>query len=433
MAIMCFASVFAIALSARPPHLQVAGWRARLPLALAGRGRGGATLPQQGRGRGRTQRREQLNKLCTAIRRKGDWAQLESLLSASPTGWGRGETAAMCQAAAQVDNWKMALRVLEFAEHTLQQKGNRDAVQWAVRACARASRPDEGRLLLRRQAASGRGACETRAYNQVITAYANARQYENALALLEELSSHGAAPSVVSFNAALSACSKAGRWRDALELLDRMEAGGAGVPKPDVVSYSTAASACKAASASTLGVSAEHAVSLLSRMENAKVRGNAATYTSTITALVDSGQWEEALRAYREIPRGIERDDAVINAAVSAAAAGGAHLAVRGILEEALLCGLAPRRCAPPPTPPPPPPVHLHSISPASHRSPLHLAMHLAPRSSSFNMAISCCGDAAQPAAALALLRRMMRGDGGAQPNLLSFNAALRAIEPGGR
>ena len=355
--------------------------------------------------------------------RSSDWAEVNALLDESSTGWGLGEYRAMTQAASQVTDWQGALRLLERMEAD-GKPADAAAYGHAVAACAKADQPTEGRSLLDKLQKAGVMA-EARGYNQVMSSFARQRRWSEALGLLREMCAAGVTPTVISYNAALSACSKAGRWNEAIELLGEMEAGrskgGGSVPAPDVISYSTVISACQKASTGTMGASAsaalETALELLERMRcSSKVPvptdsaivpdegtaevpktapvANVFTYTSAITALADAGRWEEALKTYASIPDDVEKNDAIVNAAVCAASVGGDWVTARSVLEEALLVGVT-------------------------------------PRTSSFNMAINTAAGAQQPAAALAILRRMRTA--GVRRNQLTYNAALSALEAGGR
>ena len=355
--------------------------------------------------------------------RSSDWAEVNALLDESSTGWGLGEYRAMTQAASQVTDWQGALRLLERMEAD-GKPADAAAYGHAVAACAKADQPTEGRSLLDKLQKAGVMA-EARGYNQVMSSFARQRRWSEALGLLREMCAAGVTPTVISYNAALSACSKAGRWNEAIELLGEMEAGrskgGGSVPAPDVISYSTVISACQKASTGTMGASAsaalDTALELLERMRcSSKVPvptdsaivpdegtaevpktapvANVFTYTSAITALADAGRWEEALKTYASIPDDVEKNDAIVNAAVCAASVGGDWVTARSVLEEALLVGVT-------------------------------------PRTSSFNMAINTAAGAHQPAAALAILRRMRTA--GVRRNQLTYNAALSALEAGGR
>ena len=268
-----------------------------------GRARGGRRARGRGRGASANARRDQLRRVCSAIRAN---ETVVVLLAESPTGWGVGEYRAMTQAASQVNDWEMALRLIRRMEAAgKSHEADVAAYGYAVAACAKANQPDEGRMLLERLQRAG-VAAEPRAYNQVMSAYARQRKWSDALALLGGMREAGVKPTVVSFNAALSACSAAGRWTEAIAQLEMMESEVDETPRPDVISYSTVISACRKASTGTMGVSAAAALELLERMQQNSARNSVAvpmanvfTFTSAILALADAGKWEDALATYR--------------------------------------------------------------------------------------------------------------------------------------
>ena len=57
-----------------------------------------------------------------------------------------------------------------------------------------------------------------------ITAYGRVRDWRHALSLLDEMRDHGVAPDVISFSSAISACGKNGQWERALSLFHELEA-----------------------------------------------------------------------------------------------------------------------------------------------------------------------------------------------------------------
>lgn len=373
-----------------------------VPRGGSGRGRGRGQQQQRGRGRGRgasgaaSERRDRLRKLCAAIRASEKAAVDETL--AGPVRWSDGEWRAMLQAASQITDWQTALRLLRRMEEA-GRPYDAEAYAYAIATCSKANEPNDARALLERLGAAG-VAVEARSHNQVISSWSRSGQWKEALRQLDATPAE--IRTVVTYNAALSGMSAAARWSEALDLLGRMERDG---PTPDVVSYSTAAAACQKAKRW------EPALGLLQRLEagaNATAGGanatddgpalpapNVFTYTSAVVALAEAGKWQEAVRTYEGMPAHLERNDAIINAAVSAAAAGGAWQVAVGILHDAIAAGTS-------------------------------------PRVSSFNMAFNSLADGRQPAEALGLLRRM-RDASSARPNLLTYNAVLRTLEKAGR
>jgi pentatricopeptide repeat protein len=345
---------------------------------------GGERPPKQRRGA--STRRNLLRSVCAAVR-SGDWTFVNDTLDAEQT-WSIGEWRAMLQATSQVNDWEGALQLLGRLG-----RPDADAFGYAISACARANQPEQAHELLDQLAKAGVEA-PARAYNIVISSYARRKEWHAALQMLEATPAR--VRNVVSYNAALSACKAAARWEEALELLARMERDG---PPPDIVSYSTAAAACQKAKRW------EPALELLERL-NASSTGaggrnvirppapNAFTYTSAVVALSEAGKWEEALRTYDSMPRTLERNEAVVNAAVGAAATGKDWRSAVRVLDGAVAGGVR-------------------------------------PRASSYTMAINSLADDMRPAAALALLRRMR--EAGVRPNILTYNAVLRALERSGR
>ena len=383
----------------------------------AGRGRGRASNQGRGvggrggggRGGGAEARRERLRTVCAAVR-SGEWETVESMLDAAQTpgdtigSWSAGEWRAMLQASSQVNDWQGSLKLLARLG-----RPDAEAYAYAIAACGRSNQPREGQELLE-VLASARIVPAAKSFNQVISAYARRGEWQPALRLLD------ATPvdirTVISYNAALSACSAArpARWSEALELLGRMEADGFA---PDVVSYSTAAAACQHAK------QWEPAVGILRRLNSSSLLPNAPgeaapgerggeggggvstasrkppapnvfTYTSAVVALAEAGKWEEAVSTYDSMPAELERNDAIVNAAVAAATTGGDWRTAVRVLEEALAAGVR-------------------------------------PRTSSFNIALKCLAAGGEPMRALTVLRSMRSAN--VRPNLLTYNAALRALE----
>ena len=305
----------------------------------------------------------------------------------------------MLQAASQVGDWEGAVRLLRRMEEEAGRPNDVECYAYAIAACSKANKPQHACTLLERLNAAD-VTVPIRSYNQVISSWARQGKWKEALKQLN------ATPlslrTVVTYNAALNALSAGARWQEAMDLLGRMERDG---PMPDIVSYSTTAAACQKAK------KWQPALELLQRLEtganataNVTAGGeqkvalpapNIFTYHSTVIALAEAGQWQEAIKTYYAMPETIEKNDAIVNAAVGAAAGGGAWRDAVSIIEGAL-------------------------------------ASNSTPRISSFNMAFNALADANQPSIALALLRRM-RDSTRAQPNLLSYNAVLRALERTGR
>ena len=362
----------------------------------APRGRGGRG---RGRGRGRggeppraSARRERLRGVCAAVRSR-KWETVELTLEANWGEWSDGEWRAMLQAASQVTDWEGSLRLLARMDEA--GRGcDVEAFRYAIAACSKANEPDAAAQLIDTLSRCGIVA-PVRSHNQVISAWARCGKWEAAVKQLESTPTD--IRTVVTYNAALSALSSGARWSEALDLLGRMERDG---PAPDVVSYSTAAAACQKARRW------EPALGLLQRLNASSTDDsehgsktnlpapNVFTYTSAVVALAEAGKWRDAVRTFDAMPKHLERNEAIVNAAVSAASYGKDWRCAVRLLDEAVTGGTV-------------------------------------PRASSFNMAFKALAEGRQPAAALALLRRMRQS--GCRPNLLTMNAVLRALETAGR
>ena len=340
------------------------------------------------------------------------------------TRWSVNEYRASLQAASQVGDWRGARRLLTHMQAEGGHPPDAAAAAHAIGACHRAKRPKEVLELLQSLEEAG-VTPELRSYNMGISASGRVGDWRTAIELLRSMGLNDVPPSVVSYNAALSALGRGGRWQQALELLEEMdrkrgvEADGArrrairprairprnsaaqfcrAIPaqfshRPSiastVISYSTTITACQKGGAS------EEAVRLLEKMqamqaEEAKqaaagttaepggrykpppVAPNAYSYTAAMSALSDAGKWEDALKTFEQAPPEMQQSEALVNAAVSAAAAGKQW-----------------RRC-----------VELIRNLRAAGKT---------PQSSSFNMAIGACAAAQQPASALACCGRCGR------------------------
>lgn len=201
------------------------------------------------------------------------------------------------------------------------------------------------------------------AFNAAISACGECGQWERALGLLREMQEVGAAeengkpvgPDRVSFNAAIKACSDSGEWERAVSLLEEMQGTGpktadaadsstsssntsnsstitrssvvhgderkvritSGAPSPDVVSYSTAITACSRAGKWEL------ALGLLDRMQGEGIAPNVTTFTAAITACRQGGQPRLVLTLLDSMSaRGVKPDAICYSAALRCCADG---------------------------------------------------------------------------------------------------------------
>lgn len=114
-------------------------------------------------------------------------------------------------------------------------------------ACSRARRADRAIQVLREMQTKYGVQPNNVVYSSAISACARTdpADYKLALQLLEEASTkQQLAMNVVGYNAALDACARAGAWEPAIQLLQQMESSEL-MPIPDAVTYGTILSACE--------------------------------------------------------------------------------------------------------------------------------------------------------------------------------------------
>jgi len=128
-------------------------------------------------------------------------------------------------------------------------------------------------------------------YSSAISACARSDppDYEQALQLLEEA---GNDLNVVGYNAALSACARAGQWESAIELLEKMEVSSEVVP--DAVTYGTILAACES------GKQWHLVLKYAQRLQERNLSLDGLSLTSVLHACQQLGMAKEALR-YLEI------------------------------------------------------------------------------------------------------------------------------------
>jgi pentatricopeptide repeat protein len=79
-------------------------------------------------------------------------------------------------------------------------------------------------------------------YNALITAAAQAREYDRAQELLGAMGRAGLPADEWTYNALLSVCERCGRWEEALDVFERMKAARV---RPTTVTFNTLISACE--------------------------------------------------------------------------------------------------------------------------------------------------------------------------------------------
>ena len=183
--------------------------------------------------------------------------------------------------------WRPALEVLETMA-TLDLTPDLICCNAAIGACARAGEPEQAQRGLREVLPANGISPDTKSFNGLLTAYANAQpaQWEPAMETLEAMGAQGQKPDLYSCNAALAALGKAGEWERAIALLEAMPTtyGVAG----DAVSYTSAISGCERAGEWMA------AMQLLRQMQEAGVRPTMLTYSKLLFVHAAAGQWEAA-------------------------------------------------------------------------------------------------------------------------------------------
>jgi len=184
--------------------------------------------------------------------------------------------------------WRPALQVLETMA-TLDLAPDLICCNAAIGACARAGEPAQAQTVLREVLAANGIAPDTKSYNGLLTAYANAQpaQWQGALETLEAFAADGGTPDLYTCNAALSALGKAGEWERAIAFLEAMPATY-GVAA-DAVSYTSAISGCERAGEWMA------AMQLLRQMRDAGVRPTMLSYSKLLFVHAAAGQWEAAV------------------------------------------------------------------------------------------------------------------------------------------
>ena len=232
--------------------------------------------------------------------------------------------------------WRPALQVLETMA-TLDLAPDLICCNAAIGACARAGEPAQAQTVLREVLAANGITPDTKSYNGLLTAYANAQpaQWQGALETLEAMGLDGEKPDLYSCNAALSALGKAGEWERAIAFLEAMPTTY-GVAA-DAVSYTSAISGCERAGEWMA------AMQLLRQMREAGVSPTMLTYSKLLFVHAAAGQWE-AVAEFIEAGTadGLLHNPLTLNRmlqacidAGSAAAAGAALAAVLPVLRSA--------------------------------------------------------------------------------------------------
>ena len=112
-----------------------------------------------------------------------------------------------------------------------------------------------------------------------------------ALELLAEAAAKELSMNVVGYNAALSACARAGQWEPAIQLLrDMEESCTPQIPKPDAVTYGTVLAACER------GEQWELVLKYANRLQEQNLAMDGLSLTSVLHACQQLGMAQDALR-----------------------------------------------------------------------------------------------------------------------------------------
>ncbi|CAE8643308.1 unnamed protein product [Polarella glacialis] len=261
-----------------------------------------------------------LNAAIAACGRGLHWAKALALLRTAQVqggkGWPRPDLVshnsglAACERASQ---WVSALGILR---ELLARKGglSPNEVSWntAVSAVARGAQWSLAFSLLGSMASSGTQP-GLHAANAAIAGCQRAALWELALhTVFQELPRRwGLAPDLVSFSTAVSACSDGRQWQAALWIHRKMVQSKC---HPDVAAYSAAMSACER---SALWADA---VAILRDMQVSGQLPNAFSYAAALSACEAASQWQVALSLLAQLGgNALTPNTACINAAASAA------------------------------------------------------------------------------------------------------------------
>eukprot|EP00913_Durusdinium_trenchii_P024253 g22771.t1 len=174
----------------------------------------------------------------------------------------------------------------------------------AISSCAKSTRWPEAVELLRAVPLPN-----VVIYNATINACAKAQQWALAVQLLREMPERRLSPNVVSFSTAMSACRS--QWQRCLQLLEALceEA------KPNSISFNAAINACVGRWQVTL--------QLLHEMDSRLMDPNLISFTGAMGACTTGSQWPKALSLFRQLRQWKHLPDLISwNAAMAAAEAG---------------------------------------------------------------------------------------------------------------
>ncbi|CAJ1378606.1 unnamed protein product [Effrenium voratum] len=197
--------------------------------------------------------------------------------------------------------WARAIALLELA----QLKAEADAIGYgaAIAACEWTLA-----LALLAQMARRHVECSVIAQNSGISVCAQAAQWQRALLLLFGMHEQCLQSTVVSFNAAMAACAR--EWWQAMCVLQALPLRGL---LPDVISYNAGINACEAQNGWQM------ALGLCRNLEESLLQRNVVTFGSMISSFAKNSQWQQALDCLRELKMSALQENLIAyNAAISA-------------------------------------------------------------------------------------------------------------------
>lgn len=298
-------------------------------------------------------------------------------------------------------------------------------------------------------------AADSVSFNSAMEACAIPGWWEEGAALLSRMQEAGVRPDVCSYGAHLACLRAGGQWQRAHQVLEEMRTGaevngGVGV-RPDLGCYAVVMStlgeagrweqalellrflqkqgtAGEAAWAGTAGWDAERLVAEASGGRAAissspAVGPNLVCYNAALTACARAREGQAALNLLEEMEaRGIF-DTASFNCAMLACRGMGQWQKATAILER-MISGEVARRGGYG--------MYVYAEAAAEGSGPPDVRPPLTvprPNAYSFSACITACGDVGQADVAVELLRKMP--DAGVVPNVVVFNAVIRAVSRG--
>ncbi|CAE8596114.1 unnamed protein product [Polarella glacialis] len=228
-------------------------------------------------------------------------------------------------------------------------------------------------------------------------------------------------PNVVSYSSAISACEKGGQWQLAMELLAEMPEKRI---SPNEVSYNAAISACEK------GREWQLALGLLAQMSEVKVAPNRISFHAAISACGKASYWQMAVGLLCRMPQLMVLPNEIsYNAAITACGKGSQwHIALE-LLNEMPARALTPDD------------VSFNAAISACEKArewqralgllALMPQLRVAPNKISYGASISACEKVARWDLALQLLNQMPQA--AVIPDVVGYSAAISACEKAGK